>query len=79
MTIGWHFDNTYSKLSDNFKEIIKPTPVKDPELIILNEKLAEELNLNFSNISKFYNCPSLCGSSIWPFYYAGRWKSYPIR
>ena len=52
MTIGWHFDNTYSKLSDNFKEIIKPTPVKDPELIILNKKLAEELNLDFSNISK---------------------------
>ena len=52
MTIGWHFDNTYSKLSDNFKEIIKPTPVQDPELIILNEKLAEELNLDFSNISK---------------------------
>lgn len=38
MTIGWHFDNTYSKLSDNFKEIIKPTPVKDPELIIINKK-----------------------------------------
>ena len=52
MTIGWHFDNTYSKLSDNFKEVIKPTPVKDPELIILNEKLAKELNLDFSNISK---------------------------
>ena len=52
MTIGWHFDNTYSKLSDNFIEIIKPTPVKDPELIILNKKLAEELNLDFSNISK---------------------------
>ena len=52
MTIGWHFDNTYSKLSDNFKEAIKPTPVKNPELIILNEKLAEELNLDFSKISK---------------------------
>ena len=52
MTIGWHFDNTYSKLSNNFKEIIKPTTVKDPELIILNKKLAEELNLDFSNISK---------------------------
>ena len=52
MTIGWHFDNTYSKLSDNFKEIIKPTPVKDPELIILNKKFAKELNLDFSNISK---------------------------
>ena len=52
MTIGWHFDNTYSKLSDNFKEVIKPTPVKDPELIILNEKLAEELDLDFSKYIK---------------------------
>ena len=52
MTIGWHFDNTYSKLSKNFKEKIKPIPVKNPELIILNENLAKELNLDFSNISK---------------------------
>ena len=35
MTIGWHFDNTYSKLSTTFKEEIKPTPVHDPELVIL--------------------------------------------
>src|SRR6056300_947573 len=48
MTIGWHFDNTYSKLSKTFKEDIKPTPVHDPELIILNEQLAKELNLDFS-------------------------------
>ena len=52
MTIGWHFDNTYSKLSDTFKEEIKPVPVKNPELVILNEQLAKELNLNFSNISQ---------------------------
>ena len=51
MTIGWHFDNTYSKLSDTFKEEIKPVPVKNPELVILNEQLAKELDLNFSNIS----------------------------
>ena len=50
MTIGWHFDNTYSKLSNTFKEDIKPTPVHDPELIILNKELAEDLNLNFSKI-----------------------------
>ena len=50
MTIGWHFDNTYSKLSNTFKEEIKPTPVHDPELIILNEKLAKDLNLDFSKI-----------------------------
>ena len=52
MTIGWHFDNTYSKLSKIFSEEIKPTPVHDPNLLILNEKLAKDLNLNFSNINK---------------------------
>jgi len=48
MTIGWHFDNTYSKLSDTFKEEIKPTPVHDPELVILNDQLSRDLNLDFS-------------------------------
>ena len=48
MTIGWHFDNTYSKLSNTFKEDIKPTPVHDPELVILNKELAKDLNLDFS-------------------------------
>ena len=52
MTIGWHFDNTYSKLPNTFKEEIRPTPVHDPELVILNEELAKDLNLNFSNINK---------------------------
>ena len=49
MTIGWCFDNTYYKLSKAFKEDIKPVPVKKPELVLLNKKLAENLNLNFSN------------------------------
>jgi len=48
MTIGWHFDNTYSKLSKTFIEDIKPTPVHNPELVILNGQLAKELNLDFS-------------------------------
>ncbi len=52
MTIGWHFDNTYSKLSNKFKEEIKPMPVHDPELIIMNNELAKNLNLDFSKIDK---------------------------
>ena len=52
MTIGWHFDNTYSKLSNTFKEEIKPTPVHNPAVVILNDNLAKDLNLDFSNISK---------------------------
>ena len=50
----WNFDNTYANLSDTFKENINPTPVKNPGLVILNEQLAKELDLNFSNISQEY-------------------------
>ena len=52
MTIGWHFNNTYSKLPESFREKIKPIPVNSPELVILNESLAYELNLDFSKIDK---------------------------
>jgi uncharacterized protein YdiU (UPF0061 family) len=50
MTVGWHFDNTYSKLSKTFREEIKPTPVHDPNLVILNEELAKDLSLDFSKL-----------------------------
>ena len=43
MTIGWCFDNTYSRLPESFKENIEPVPVKKPELIKLNENLACKL------------------------------------
>jgi hypothetical protein len=46
MTIGWHFDNTYSKLPDIFSSITSPIPVKSPNLVILNEELSKELELN---------------------------------
>ncbi len=64
MTIGWHFDNTYSKLSNTFKENIKPTPVHDPELVILNEELASTLNLDFSKTDKKKLAEILSGNSI---------------
>ncbi len=49
--INWNFDNTYSGLSNSFKENINPIPVIKPELILINKKLADELNLDFSKIS----------------------------
>ncbi len=64
MTIGWHFDNTYSKLSNTFKENIKPTPVHDPELVILNEELASTLNLDFSKTEKKKLADIFSGNSI---------------
>ncbi len=64
MTIGWHFDNTYSKLSNTFKENIKPTPVHDPELVILNKELASTLNLDFSKTDKKKLAEIFSGNSI---------------
>ena len=64
MTIGWHFDNSYSKLSKTFKEDIKPTPVHEPELVILNEELAKNLNLNFSEIDKKKLAEIFSGNSL---------------
>ena len=64
MTIGWHFDNSYSKLSKRFKEEIRPTPVHEPELVILNKELAENLNLNFSGIDKKKLAEIFSGNSL---------------
>ena len=49
--INWNFDNTYSRLPGPFREIIKPVKVKNPELILFNKSLADELNLDFSGIN----------------------------
>jgi len=51
-TINWNFDNSYSRLSDSFKEHIKPVAVKNPELVIINESLAKELDLDLTKINK---------------------------
>ena len=49
--MNWNFDNSYSRLSNAFKEHTDPVAVKKPELILLNEDLAEELNLDFTKIN----------------------------
>jgi len=64
MTIGWHFDNTYSKLPKSFLENIKPIPVKDPKLIILNKNLAKQLNLDFSKFSDTDLAKIFSGNSL---------------
>ena len=52
MGVGWRFDNTYSKLPEQFLSNTSPTPVKSPELIILNDALVKNLGLNFSSLDK---------------------------
>ena len=49
--VGWSFDNSYSKLSDDFYIKQKPVPVNSPDILILNKNLSKDLNLDFSNVS----------------------------
>ena len=64
MTIGWRFDNSYSKLPESFISKTTPTPVKSPELIILNDNLAKELDLNFSLLDKKKLSELFSGNSL---------------
>ena len=63
--IGWRFDNTYSKLPGNMLTKLAPTPVKAPELVIVNYSLSKDLGLDFSNISN-ENLASIFSGNLLP-------------
>jgi serine/tyrosine/threonine adenylyltransferase len=62
--IGWRFNNTYSQLSKKFKEDIKPTPVQNPSIVILNDQLAKDLHLDFLNVEKKKLSQMFSGNSL---------------
>ena len=62
--INWKFDNSYSRLSRTFKEEIKPTLVNDPKLLVLNNRLAEDLQLDFSKIDENDLAKIFSGNSL---------------
>ncbi|MFB9279536.1 protein adenylyltransferase SelO [Cohnella cellulosilytica] len=43
---GWNFDNSYAGLPETLYTKMSPAPVRAPKLVILNERLAQELGLN---------------------------------
>ena len=50
-TVGWRFDNTYSRLPDVLFSPATPVVVRAPRVSILNHRLADELGLNLSVLS----------------------------
>lgn len=44
--VVWNLENTYTSLPQQFYSRTRPTPVKEPQLVLLNEPLARELGLN---------------------------------
>ena len=61
---GWNFDNTYAKLTPHMFKFVNPTPVSNPKLIILNNDLANNLGLNFSNFSQKEISDILSGNKL---------------
>ena len=50
--IGLKFDNSYLRLPESFYTYIEPEKVSTPEIIITNDKLANELDLDINQCSK---------------------------
>ncbi|MBA4258241.1 MAG: YdiU family protein [Chitinophaga sp.] len=42
---NFNFNTTYASLGDSFFELVNPTPVKTPQLLLFNQALAKELGL----------------------------------
>lgn len=64
--IGWNFDNSYARLSESFFARSNPTPVKKPELVILNSTLAEELGLHEGGLKRKESIEIFAGNEIPP-------------
>lgn len=51
-SVGWRFDNSYSRLPETLYTQIHPVPVRAPKVVILNHALAESLGLNLRSLSE---------------------------
>ncbi len=58
------FDNSYARLPERFFAALAPTPVSAPELIALNEALADELGLDPAWLGSSDGVSMLAGNSV---------------
>ena len=61
---GWNLDNSYAHLPKSLFTTIKPTPVRSPKLIILNNSLATSLGLNLQALESNEGVAVLAGNKI---------------
>lgn len=62
--INWNFENSYANLSKAFFTKVNPTPVSSPELIVINQTIAEELGLNFESLKGKEGVEVLAGNKV---------------
>ena len=58
------FDNSFSRMPDYFYSRVNPTPVKKPEMIQFNEKLAAELGLNIEDFKNSEATDIFAGNAL---------------
>lgn len=61
---GWNMDNSYAGLPEIFFTRQMPTPVISPSLIVLNEKLAEDLGLDPKELKSSVSIAEFAGNRI---------------
>ncbi|MEG6589284.1 protein adenylyltransferase SelO family protein, partial [Paenibacillus barengoltzii] len=63
---GWNFDNSYVRLPEFFYTKQEAKPVRAPQLIVLNDKLAAELGLNAEALQSEENVAVFAGNQLPP-------------
>ncbi|MEN1934032.1 YdiU family protein [Paenibacillus sp. 102] len=61
---GWNFDNSYARLPESFFTKTSPTPVRSPELIILNDSVATSLGLNMEALQSEESVAVFAGNKV---------------
>lgn len=51
-SFGWNFDNSYLQLPERFYTRMSPIAVADPQLVVVNKPLADDLGLQLGRTSK---------------------------
>ena len=64
MTLHIPFDNSYARLPDRFYTRLAPTPVAQPGLVQVNEKLARELGIDPAALSSPEGLAVLAGNRV---------------
>lgn len=64
LNMGWNFDNSYSKFPEHFFTRMSPIQVSEPNVVIINEALCQELGLNLQGFSKQYLAQLFSGNVI---------------
>jgi uncharacterized protein YdiU (UPF0061 family) len=62
--LGWRFDNSYARLPEGLFSRVGPTPVKEPQLVLLNTDLATHLGLRVDSIDLAAIAQVLAGNEL---------------